>query len=62
MILSNINTMALGEIIEESSGKITGEKVLDVEIVLNKHATVEKQSFTDVTKLRMTVEDQYSAS
>jgi hypothetical protein len=25
MILSNINTMALGEIIEESSGKITGE-------------------------------------
>ena len=32
MILSNINTMALGEIIEESSGKITGERVLDVEI------------------------------
>jgi hypothetical protein len=24
--------MALGEIIEESSGKITGERVLDVEI------------------------------
>jgi hypothetical protein len=33
MILSNINTMALGEIIEESSGKITGERVLDVEMV-----------------------------
>jgi hypothetical protein len=32
MILSNINTMALGEIIEESSGKIT-ERVLDVEMV-----------------------------
>jgi hypothetical protein len=32
MILSTINTMALEEIIEESSGKITGERVLDVEI------------------------------
>jgi hypothetical protein len=32
MILSNINSMALGEIIDESSGKITGEMVLDVEI------------------------------
>ena len=52
MILSNINTKALGEIIEESSGKITGERVLDVEMVLNKHATVEKKSFTDIAKLR----------
>jgi hypothetical protein len=31
--ISNINTIALGEIIEESSGKITGERVLDVEKV-----------------------------
>ena len=62
MILSNINTMALGEIIEESSGKITGERVLDVEMVLNKHATVEKKSFTDIAKLRDDREDQYSAS
>ena len=33
MILSNINTMALGEIIEESSSKMTDERVLDVEMV-----------------------------
>jgi hypothetical protein len=30
MILSNSDTMALGELIEESRGKITGERVLDV--------------------------------
>jgi hypothetical protein len=30
--ISNINTRALGDIIEESSGKLTGERVLDVEI------------------------------
>lgn len=29
-ILSNSDTMALGELIEESKGKITGERVLDV--------------------------------
>ena len=28
--ISNINTKALGDIIEESSGKLTGERVLDV--------------------------------
>lgn len=32
VILSTIDTMALEEIIEQSSGKITGERVLDVEI------------------------------
>src|SRR5918994_7449147 len=32
MILSNSNTMVLGEQIEESRGKITGQRVLDVEI------------------------------
>jgi hypothetical protein len=32
MILSTIDTMALGEIIGESSGKISGERVLDVKI------------------------------
>ena len=31
MILSNSNTMALGEQIEESRGKITGRRVLNVE-------------------------------
>ena len=44
--------MALGEIIEECSGKIPGERVLDVEMGLIKHATVEKKSFTDITILR----------
>jgi hypothetical protein len=34
MVLSNRNTMALGEQIEESRGKITGRRVLNVERVL----------------------------
>jgi hypothetical protein len=34
MILSNSNTMALGEQIEESRGKITGQRVLNVEGII----------------------------
>src|ERR671919_924931 len=32
MPLSNSDTMALGELIKETSGKITGERVLDVQV------------------------------
>jgi hypothetical protein len=33
MLLSNSNTMALGELIGEERGKITGQRVLDVQIL-----------------------------
>src|SRR5919197_127206 len=32
MLISNSDTMALGELIEESRGKITGQRVLDVQV------------------------------
>ena len=44
--------MALGEIIEESGGKNNWRNGFGSKEGLNKHATVEKQSFTDITKLR----------
>ena len=32
MLVSNSDAMALGELIEESRGKITGQRVLDVQV------------------------------